>query len=147
MIIRGRLEEISAGTFSQGAHYVEYLKIDNIRHRKLVYSNYIKSFLKISDDIELSIKPKSRFFPYGYVWAIKVNGEIIKDDVAGKGIFQYYLFYAMLIVFAIPAMAVGISMESALLGWITLFALSWLSSLLFIKWRVATIDKYRNALD
>ena len=112
-----------------------------------MYSNYIKSFLNISGDIELSIKPKSRFNSYGYVWAIKVDGEVIKDDVTGKGIFQYYLFFAMLFLFAIPAIAVGISMKSALLGWVTLFALSWLSSLLIIKWRVAAINNYRNALD
>ncbi len=79
MIIKGRLEEISVGTWSQGANQVEYLKINSQRYRKLMYSDYIKSFLKSSDEVELSIQPKTIFNSYGYIWAIKTNEEIIKD--------------------------------------------------------------------
>ena len=146
MIIKGRLDEISAGSWYQGINRTEFLIINGQRYRKLMYSDYIKSFLKLSEEVELSVQPKTLFNPYGYLCAIKVNGEIIKDDLDGMGILKFLLFLVLLVLFAIPAIAVGIATQSAWIGWATVFGSSWLVASIIIKRKLSAIASHRGAL-
>ncbi|MFK0573090.1 hypothetical protein [Endozoicomonas sp.] len=146
MLIEGRIEEISAGTVTNGSRTkVEYIKVDGKRHQNLLYDNYIGTALKNALDDGESV---SFSLSDSLIVAIKRNNGEVSRIKQSLGLYIFASFFQLLIISGFLGLIVS-GIVGLIFGSVVVFAIMYFLSLaigagILIKSSI-TYNKARDA--